>query len=651
MTKIKYDFSGYATKAGIKCSDGRTILKDAFKHNDGQTVPLVWQHLHDSPENILGHALLENKDGDVYCYGKFNESEMGKQAKELVKHGDITMLSIYANELQQKGKLVQHGSIREVSLVLAGANIGAVIDNLNLVHSNGSETVDETEAIIYTGVGLSTDEKPVEHADKEDPEEGEVETVEEVFDTLTPKQKTLVYGLLTLAASDAKADKEDLKQSTEKKDEDIKHSKNEGDEIMKNNVFDKGEGAPKGKPTLTHDQLRTIVADAPKYNGSLKESFLAHAVEYGIENIDFLFPDAKTLANSPEFVKRRSEWVNAVFNGAKHSPFSRIKSMSADITLDTARAKGYVKGTLKKEEFFALAKRITTPTTIYKKQKLDRDDIIDITDLDVVAWLKAEMRVMLDEEVARAGLVSDGRDPEDPDKISETNIRPISKDDNFYAHKVQVPANTAGSTLVEEILRARVNYKGTGTPVYFTTEAILTDLLLVKDKVGRRLYPTEAELAAALRVGRVIPVEVMEGILDANGAALVGILVNMQDYVYGADKGGNVSMFDDFDIDYNQYKYLIETRLSGALVKPKSALVFWRASGTLATATAPTFVQGTNTITIPTSTGIEYLIDDVVKAAGDYVITADAFVEARPTTGYYVAPNTTLTWNFTFVEA
>lgn len=642
----KFDFSGYATKNGIKCTDGRVILKDAFKHNDGQTVPLVWQHLHNDPANVLGHALLENREDGVYSYGKFNDTEGGKQVKQLVDHGDITMLSIYANELKQAGKAVQHGSIREVSLVLAGSNMGALIDNLNLVHSDGSgETIDETEAIIYTGIKLSKEEV-VEHAAADKTDDSD-ETVKEVFDTLNEKQKTVVYALIAHAID---SDEEDVAQSDGENDTDetvIKHS-GEGDETMKKNVFDKEEQANKGT-SLTHAQIQTIVADAMKL-GSLKESFLQHAVEYGIENIDYLFPDAKTISTSPDFVKRRTEWVASVIGGSRHSPFSRIKSMSADITLDTARAKGYVKGTLKKEEFFALAKRITTPTTIYKKQKLDRDDIIDITDLDVVSWMKAEMRIMLEEEMARAILVSDGREPEDPDKISETNIRPIAKDDVFFAHKVQVPANTAGSVLIEEILRQRTNYKGSGTPDYFTTESILTDLLLVKDKVGRRLYNTEADVAAALRVGKIIPVEVMEGVSTDTGS-LVGILVNMKDYVIGADKGGAVSMFDDFDIDYNQFKYLIETRCSGALVLPKSALVFWRAAGTLATPVVPTFASETNTITITAATGVVYTLDGVVVAAGDHVITEDAVVEASAATGYYFAPNTTVSWSFTFVQA
>ena len=633
----KFDFSGYATKAGLKCTDGRTIVKDAFKHNDGQTVPLVWQHMHSEPSNVLGHAVLENRDDGVYAYGKFNETEAGKNARELVLHGDITALSIYANDLQQKGKIVLHGAIREVSLVLSGANPGALIDNLSIAHSDGSLTEDETEAIIYTGLELSLpkeeEEKKVEEMKHEDSSE---KTVQEIFDTLTEEQKTVVYAIIAQAVG----------MDSDETDEAQHSAMEEGEDNMKKNVFEKDETQEQEQNTLTHAQFATILADAQKM-GSLKDSFLAHIGEYGIGNIDYLFPDARNVSDSPDFVQRQMEWVNSVINGAKHSPFSRIKSMSADITVETARALGYVKGSLKKEEYFALSKRSTTPTTIYKKQKLDRDDIIDITDLDVVAWMKAEMRVMLNEEIARAVLIGDGRDGASDDKIDEACIRPIASDDNFYAHKVQVPANTAGSTLIEEIIRNRTYYKGTGTPTLFTTEAILVDMLLVKDKIGRRLYMTEAELASTLRVDKIVTVDLMAGVTTDTGS-LVGILVNMKDYTIGADKGGSVSMFDDFDIDYNQYKYLMETRCSGALTKPKSALIFWRASGTLATPTPATFNSGTNTITIPSSTGVTYLVDGEEHAAGTHVISEDAVVEATADDGYYFAPNQTVSWTFTY---
>ena len=639
----KFDFSGYATKVDIVCADGRVIRKDAFKHNDGQRVPLVWQHVHNDPANVLGYAVLEHRDDGVYAYGVFNDTDAAKNAKLLVEHGDITALSIHANQLKQKGNSVLHGQIREVSLVLAGANPGALIDNLSIQHSDGSLELDDAEAIIYTGEEIKLGGQ-MKHADS-----GE-KTVKDIFDSLTEEQKNVVYFMIGAALDDADDDDDEAEHSADEDEDDtLEHSDDEGGTSMKKNVFDNQDAPGASKHTLTHSQVQAIMADAQKF-GSLKEAVLTHAVTYGIENIDFLFPDAKNIANAPDFVKRRTEWVAGIIGGTKHTPFSRIKSMSADITLDDARAKGYVKGNLKKEEFFALAKRVTTPTTIYKKQKLDRDDIIDITDLDVVAWLKAEMRVMLDEELARAILIGDGRDPASEEKISETNIRPIAKEDEFYAHKIQVVANTGGATLIEQVLRARKYYKGSGNPAFYTTEDILTDLLLVKDVNGHRLYKTEPELAAAMRVSRIIPVEVMEGMVDENNASLVGVMVNINDYVLGADKGGAVSMFDDFDIDYNQYKYLIETRCSGALVKPKSAVVFWRASGTAVVPTEPTFVQGTNTITIPTKAGVTYTVDGVTVEAGDVVITEDTVVVATPNTGYYFAPNTTDSWTFTFVE-
>lgn len=563
---MEADFSGYATKAGLKCSDGRTIMPDAFKHNDGMKVPLVWQHGHNDPGNVLGHALLENRADGVYAYGFFNDTEPAKNAKALVQHGDITALSIYANKLIEKSKQVFHGSIREVSLVLSGANPGALIDNINLAHSDGEIETLEDEAIIYTGLTLEHEDAP----DKEDEK-----TVMDVYESMTDEQKNVVHFMIgsVLEAETAKHSDDD-KESSE---ETLTHQ--EGTE-MTHNVFEQnGSATPAARQTLTHDQLQTIVQDAQRL-GSFKEAFLQHAVTYGIENIDLLFPDARAVTNAPEWVSRRMEWVSGVLNGTKHSPFSRIKSLSADITLDTARAKGYVKGTLKKEEFFALTQRVTTPSTIYKKQKLDRDDIIDITDLDVVAWLKAEMRVMLDEELARAILIGDGRDVADEDKINESNIRPIAKDHEFYTHVISVPAAATNDVIADEILRARPFYRGSGNPAMYCTEDFLTDLLLTKEEVGKRkrLYATQAELEAALRVSKIVTVPVMEDAVAANGESVLAVLVNLSDYTVGADKGGNVSMFDDFDIDYNQYKYLIETRVSGALTKYKSAQVVTRAA-------------------------------------------------------------------------
>ena len=636
----KFDFSGYATKNDLKCADGRTIRTDAFKDNDGTIVPLVWQHMHSEPTNVLGHALLKNREDGVYGFYKLNNSDMAQNAKELIRHGDISSLSIYANQLKQKGNDVIHGMIREVSLVLTGANPGAVIENVSFAHADGSESVVEDEAIIW-----AAEEKRFSFEDElKHEEELEGKTVGEIFDTLTTEQKNVVYAMLAHALEDDDESNEESDNAShsdkESEKDQIKHS-DEGESVMKTNVFDKAKPEEK-KAAITHDQFKAIMDDAQKC-GSFREAFLAHAGTYGIDNIDYLFPDARTLSNMPELISRRMEWVTSVLSGTRHSPFSRIKSMAATLTAEAARAKGYIKGNLKKEEVIPLLKRTTTPTTIYKKQRLDRDDIIDITDLDVVAWLKAEMRIMLDEEIARAVLFGDGREIDDEDKINEDNIRPIAMDDTLYAHQVEVAANVVGDSLIEAILRARPNYKGSN-PVCYTTEAILTDWLLLKDGIGRRLYTSVADIAAVLRVNKIITVEAMEAYPN-----IIAILVNLSDYTIGADKGGNVSMFDDFDIDYNQYKYLIETRISGCLTKPKSALVVKRAAGTLVVPTVPTFVPSTGVLTIPNVTGVLYYIDGVLAIAGaQEPIGAgeDVEVEALPDTGYSFAHNTDNDWDF-----
>lgn len=664
---MEADFSGYATKAGLKCSDGRTIMPDAFKDNDGMRVPLVWQHGHNDPENVLGHALLENRPDGVYAYGYFNETPVGLSAKTLVQHEDITMLSIYANKLVERGKQVLHGAIREVSLVLSGANPGALIDNVRIAHSDGDVEMLDDEAVIYTGLTLEHESYPGTMEDTPDEDE---KTVQDVYESLTEEQKTAVNYMIGMALEEGAAKHSDLEAESGEDDEyesdEDESDEDESDENdeettedvttdednqegteMTHNVFEK-DGAKTAAPSLTHDQLKTIFEDAQRH-GSFKEAFLQHAVTYGIENIDLLFPDAKTLANSPELVSRRMEWVTTVLSETKHSPFSRIKSLSADITLDDARAKGYVKGSLKKDEFFALSRRVTTPTTIYKKQRLDRDDIIDVTDLDVVAWLKAEMRVMLDEEIARAILIGDGREADDEDKINELNIRPIARDDNFYAHQVVVASNVTGDSFVEAIVRARVHYKGSGNPTLFCSEAILTDLLLVKDTLGRRIYATEQELASALRCEKIVPVPILDG-ETTNGGELLAILVNLSDYTVGADKGGVLSMFDDFDIDYNQYKYLIESRLSGCLTKHKTALVISRAAGTLVVPGTPTFVEGTGVVTIPNTAHVTYFMDGVeVSSGAQTAIDAGETVEVTVTANdnYYFAANTTASWTFT----
>lgn len=583
---MEYDFSGWATRNNIRCSDGRTILKDAFKHNDGQIVPLVWNHDHNDPLNVLGHALLENRDEGVYAYCTFNDTDAGRNAKALVEHGDVTALSIYANQLKQQGPNVLHGAIREVSLVLAGANPGAFIDS---IIRHGEES--DEEAIIYTGEELVLEhacggatpkkkKKEMEHSqntivndknldaikDNFTPPSGNKEkTVQDVFDTLNEEQKTVVYALIGQALDDSNQNENNEK---------------EGNDNMKHNVFDQDQKEKEN--VLTHADMENIISEGKRY-GSLKDSFLAHAAQYGIDQIDFLFPDAKNVTNQPDFIKRDDSYVQKVLRGVHHTPFSRIKSTHANITADEARAKGYIKGHLKKEEVFTLLKRTTTPTTIYKKQKMDRDDIIDITDFDVVAYIKAEMRMMLDEEIARAILVGDGRSTSSDDKIPETNIRPIAKDEDLYTIKATVTAaanatdDAIAKAFIRTVIKTRKEYKGSGSPTLFTTEDMLTNCLLLEDNNGRIIYDSVDKLATTLRVKEIVPVEVMEGVTRTVGAKnlpLMAILVNLNDYYVGADKGGAINMFDDFDIDYNQEKYLIETRISGALVKPYSAIAF-----------------------------------------------------------------------------
>lgn len=573
------DFSGWATRNDLKCSDGRVIRRDAFKHDDGIKVPLVWNHQHNDPRNVLGHAWLENRPEGVYTYGFFNDSESGEIGKILVKHGDICALSIYANQLQQRGCDVLHGEIREVSLVHAGANPGAFIDSM-LKHGEDSDD----EAIIYTGMPLylshSDADKQKDKADdgekKDDPEKktdsDEEKTVADVINSMTEEQKNVMYAMIGQAMDDQG---ESDPESEDNNDDDSKGGTN----TMKHNVFDKDDRQKEN--VLVHsdgsevssEEISTIFSDIKRY-GSLKDSVLAH----GIDNVDYLFPDAQTLANTPEFIQRDTGWVKKVMSGVHHTPFSRIKSIFADITEDDARAKGYFKGKLKKEEVFGLLKRTTTPTTVYKKQKMDRDDVVDITDFDVVAWLKSEMRMMLDEELARAYLIGDGRLASSDDKINEQNIRPILKDEELYTIQATVSVQSSATEddkareFIRTAIKARKNYKGSGQPTLYTTEDILTDCLLLTDTTGRDLYTDVAQLAKKLRVKEIVTVPVMEGVNGKNGGALMGIIVNLADYNVGADRGGAVNMFDDFDIDYNQQKYLIETRCSGALIKPYSAI-------------------------------------------------------------------------------
>ncbi|ASR84019.1 capsid & capsid maturation protease [Arthrobacter phage Teacup] len=710
------DFSGWATKNGLKCSDGRTIMDGAFKHQDKMKVPLVWQHRHDDPTLILGHAILSHREEGVYAHAYFNNSPKALEAKEAVRHGDVESLSIYANKLQETNKMVRHGDIKEVSLVLAGANPGALIENVYIRHGDGPVETLEGEAIMYFDQGISIvhsdesedddeisheevqnfleeledDQKEVVHSllhsaltgteSDLDPErvqeifhsfDGDQEeifqslisdaldqaslnhteggtmpdlahadgkTVKEVLDSFSEEQENVLYFLIGKAVEDAKSAGGSAKHADIDPDV-LAHAIQEGLATMPRifETAEKAEGA-----TLSHDQLSTIFAAAQKGNGaeSFKEVFLEHAGTFGIDDIEYLFPDAKAISNTPEFISRRMEWVSEVLTGTKHSPISRIKTIHADITADEARARGYVKGNLKKEEVFKLLKRKTEPTTIYKKQKLDRDDILDITDLDVVAFLKAEMRLMLDEEVARCVLVGDGREVESEDKVDEERLRPIATDDDMYAHKVTLVTNSSVQQKMDQIVRAHDAYKGSGSPVMFTTRAFVSDMLLERDRQGRKLYNTRADVAATLQVSKIIDVEVLE-----QHPEIVAIIVNLADYTIGADKGAALGMFEDFDIDYNQYKYLMETRISGALTKAKSAIVIKREVGIVVTPLSPSFNSETNTVTYPTTAGVVYRVDGV-PVSGDDVITTTTEIDATPATGYSFPSNVNKSWTF-----
>ena len=597
----KYDFAGWVTKNDLLCSDGRTIRRDAFKDCDGTEVPLVYHHDHNDPTNILGKVLLENRPEGVFGYATFNETEKAQHAKEAVRHGDIKYLSIYANKLKQNAGDVLHGMIREVSLVMTGANPGARIETA----FGHAEEFDE-EAVITTGEELGVFEvkyeENIKHADEEaeetkaketkakETDEGGDETIEDVFNTLNEKQKKAVYAIVGMALENKNGS-----------DDEAEHS-DEGEDDMKYNAFETGVTR---RNTISHEDFNAILSDA-KRCGSLKDAVLAHMEDedgvlyhafpdggvpttgmtvssdeqqYMVNQPSFLFPEYKSFNNPPEWIKRDTGWVSKVMGKVGHTPFSRIKSVFADITEDEARAKGYMKGNLKKDEVFSLLKRTTDPQTIYKRQKMDRDDIIDITDFDVVRWIKGEMRMMLEEEIARAILIGDGRLNSSDDKISEDHVRPVVNDKPLFTVQcpVAVAANGTPSdkaeAFIDAAIRSRKFYKGSGNPDLYTTEDMLTEMLLLKDGIGHRLYKTEAELATTLRVNSIITVEVMEG-FTLNSKEFLGVIVNLADYRVGADKGGEINLFDDFDIDYNQQKYLIETRISGALVKPFSALSF-----------------------------------------------------------------------------
>lgn len=676
---MEADFSGWATKAGLVCSDGVTIMRGAFQHMDKMQVPLVWQHLHGDPDNVLGHAILENREEGVYAHAYFNNTPRAQNAKEFVRHGDIQSLSIYANQLTKKGSNVVHGMIREVSLVMAGANPGAVIDYVNIKHGDYDVEQSEDEAVIHTGLNFET--KLLEHADSSDKNktEEEKETVRDILGTLNEKQMNAVAVVVGEAIEQTaetiknqqtapKDDKSEVQQSGTQNDgitpgdgnsanDGITHQ--EGADLMSRNVFDQNT-APQGgsKRTLSHSDLLEIKGMAEDLGGSLKKGVEAYALKHGITSIETLFPDAKTLTNTPEFNKRRTEWVPGVLNGVRRSPFARVKTIMADITMDEARAKGYIKGNFKKEEWFGVTKRTTTPTTVYKKQQLDRDDIVDITDMDVVAWIRAEMRMMLEEELARAILIGDGRDISSEDKIKDpmaasdgSGIRSILNEHELYATTVNVNLGATPNyyEVVKAVLRARRFYKGTGRPTFFTTAQTLVEMLLTEDGFGRPRWESPEALAAALMVDKIVEVEVMEE--EPN---LLGIMVNLADYNIGADKGGEVNLFDDFDIDYNQYKYLIETRVSGALVKLKSALVIktTTATNTLVDPQEPTFNASTGVVTIPNQTGVVYKNDTTnatLTAGAQSALAAGATlkVRAEPVSGYFFATNAEDQWSYT----
>ena len=611
MDKVKgYDFAGWVTKNNVRCADGKIIRHDAFKDQDGTKVPLVWMHQHGGIENVLGNVLLQNRPEGVYGYGSLNDSEAADMARIVLKHDDVTAMSIYANNLTRQGNNVTHGTIREVSLVLAGANPGATIDEVvihdagyeddlfffnaednTLRHSDDGDILfepieDDTISHAYDDTSKEddvADEKKPASTDASEDSSSDDKTLKEIFDGMTEEQKTVVYALVGQAMDQKSSDDTDDTDNSDEEDN------------VKHNVFDTTDNATTDNDVLVHDAMTEIIEGA-KGGYSMKRIFndyvvehsddgygdaLMHAATYGVEPIDMLFPEPKAMATKPEFISRDMGWVPMLMNRVHHTPFSRIKSVFADITEDDARARGYMKGKLKKEEVFTLLKRTTTPTTIYKKQKMDRDDVIDITDFDVIAWLKAEMRTMLDEEIARAVLIGDGRSTASDDKINENNIRPIWKDEELYT--IQATIETEGTETADDLAKAfirtaiksRKDYKGSGNPILFTTEDFLTDMLLLEDKIGHPLYDSVEKLATKLRVSQIVTVEVMENQtrqVEGKNRTLMGIIVNPQDYNIGADRGGAINMFDDFDIDYNQQKYLIETRCSGALIKPFSAI-------------------------------------------------------------------------------
>jgi len=659
------DFSGYATKAGLKCSDGRTITPAAFQDMHEKKVPLVWQHGHSDVKNVLGHAVLEARPDGVYAYGYFNTSDAGRAAKLMVQHEDVNAMSIYANSLVERSKSVLHGVIREVSLVLSGANPGALIDFVRVAHADGSVDEHDDEAVIYTGLTIEHSDEEVE----EEPEEEDLEhadgdpSIEEVYNSFTEDEKLVVAYMvgqaLEAATSAEHSDISDSESDTDTEaEENLAHQEGPIVNVFEQNEKTKASVGGELRHAMSPSDVQEIIQNAVR-GGSLKHAVESYALAHGIDNINLLFPDAQTLQDRPEFNKRRTEWVAGVLADTSHSPFSRVKTLVADLTFDAARAKGYIKGSLKKEEFFAVSKRVTAPTTVYKKQALDRDDVIDITDFDVIAWLKMEMRIMLEEEVARAILIGDGRDVGDEDKIKDPlgsadgiGIRSILNDDQLFVTTINVNVDDANSSydeVIDFVMDGMEFYKGTGTPDFYTSLRTLNKFLKAKDGMGRRLYPNVTDVASALGVRRVITVEPFNEM-----AGLIGIVVNLMDYNVGTDKGGEINMFDDFDIDYNKQKYLLETRLSGALVKVKSALVIksTAAANVLVVPQDATFVPSTGVVVIPSQTGVVY------KNAAGTTLTAGAqtalangastTIIATPASGYYFSTNDDSVDSWTF---
>lgn len=644
MKSNKSDFSGYATRAGVKCADGRIIEPQAFVHNDGDTVPLVWQHGHNSPSNILGHAVLELKDDGVYAYGFFNDSEKAMDAKESVRHGDIRRMSIYANNLRETDHLVHSGVIREVSLVIAGANPGATIDNVTIQHGNDFIEVVEDKAIIHSGENITPTDEGGNMPEGQN-ETGE-KTLQDILDDMSEEQRDAVDYLVGAAIESVQGENVDDDDDDDEDDDDssaahsaLTHA-DKDPSSMSHNLFEQSGNSSKQTigDILSSDQISGILHDAME-GGSLKHALEQFAIQHSVNNIEGLFPQHK-LEGGVQVYDRQNEWVTKVLNGVRKIPMTRIRTVIADMTPEEARAKGYVKGNEKIEQVFGWLKRETDATTVYKKQSIDRDDLLDITDFDIVAFFWTEMRGKLMEALAEAILIGDGRSAMDPDKISEDRIRPIASDIDFYAPKVTLPSNVDPRDIVKAIIRSRKDYRGSGNPTLFTTTDFITDLLLIEDRNQRRVYETVDALKSALRVSDVVEVEYFN-----QDPTVVGILVNLSDYTVGTNKGGEITRFDDFDIDFNKYKYLIETRISGSLTKPMSAIVIKREEGDVATPQSPSFNSDTNEIQIPTTSGVIYSIKGEA-VTGVVEIDEVTQVDASATSGHYIPANTITSWTF-----